>query len=150
MKNVLCLYDVSTSLILITRNPTVSLTIMLVYSILLTSGENYRDLAVLCAGLITATTLKGQDRDISYWNTGWELFVLFLYHKSVTVGIITQLLMDVIITNDKDIFQQKTIIKLFMIPALYMFPHNSVEICLAIAALHGIQQYFKGKKINTE
>ena len=137
MENVLSIYDTTTTLILLSGNPTIAILITLLNALLVTGARS--ELAAVAGSMITATMLMSYKiNKINVVSMFGQICVIGVYYYNVYMGLIVQCIFDVS-ELDTEAFQTKTWLKIIMFLFMMMFGRQHIAICLTIALLHAFK-----------
>ena len=136
MKNVISIYDVSSSLTLLVNNPLISLAIIFVYFELFTSIKT--ELAVVVCGLISATAIKNKHHRVDILGAILQLFVLAVYQYNFYIGVLMQCGFDYIVWP-RELAKSRALLRFILLIFIVLFTQNTnqqIVVCFLISILH--------------
>jgi len=146
MKNVISMFDVSTTLTILANSPTITLGILCFYAIFI---ERLRvELAAAVGGLVVATILKENfeqrfEQGFDPRKVTAQLLLLAVYHYNIHAGVVGQCVFDyIVLTPGKA--KSKAILKFFMLIFMSLAQTVSGEVaaCLFVVIVYAIIHQF--------
>lgn len=142
MKNVISMFDVSTTLTILANSPTITLGILCLYAIFI---ERLRvELAAAVGGLVVATILKENlEQRFDPRKVTAQLLLLATYHYNIYAGVVGQCVFDyIVLTPGKA--KSKAILKFFMLIFMSLAQTVSGEVaaCLFVVIVYAIIRHF--------